>query len=214
MLHKPTRGSSPRGVRKFSAKNFLRPRVDTLESPHSGTTALPSREAAPARVLAFDPGFERLGVAVVTKENGKEKLLYSDCVRTEATLPFSERLHILGTAAEAAIEKWQPSAVALEHIFFEKNAKTAIGVAEVKGVLSYIAATHNLPVFEYTPLAVKVAITGYGKSDKKAVAQMVLRLLRILALPKGKKTLDDELDAIAVGLTCLASVRVVQATRK
>lgn len=168
-----------------------------------------SHSSSPLRVLAFDPGFERLGVAVVTKENGKETLLHSDCIRTEASLPFSERLHILGAAAEAAIKKWQPNAVALEHIFFEKNAKTAIGVAEVKGMLSYIAATNNLPVFEYTPLAVKVAITGYGKSEKKAVAQMVLRLLTIPSLPGGKKALDDELDAIAVGLTCLASVRAV-----
>ena len=94
--------------------------------------------------------------------------------------------------------------VALETIYFEKNAKTAIGVAQVKGMLAYIASTHDLPVFEYTPLEVKVAITGYGKSTKAAVAAMLPRLIQ---LPT-RKRLDDEVDAIAIGLTCLASVRL------
>src|SRR3990167_9410304 len=109
------------------------------------------------RVLAFDPGYERLGVAVLEKENGKEVLLYSACVRTSAALEFPERLKKLGEETEVLIKKWKPDAVALEEIFFEKNAKTA----------------------------------------------MVPKLLR---LPGGKK-LDDELDAIAVGITCLASIR-------
>jgi crossover junction endodeoxyribonuclease RuvC len=155
------------------------------------------------RILAFDPGFERLGIAVLEKENGKEVLLYSDCVRTDASFPFPERLRILGEAAEVAIVKWKPTAVALENIFFEKNAKTAIGVARVAGMLSYIAASQDLPVFEYTPLEVKVATTGYGKSDKRAVATMVARLVHLPV----RKRLDDELDAIAIGLTCLASAK-------
>jgi len=156
------------------------------------------------RILAFDPGFERLGIAVVEKEGGKEILLHSECVRTLATLPFPERLREVGEAMERSIAAWHPSAVALENIFFEKNAKTAMGVAQVKGVLTYIAAVHDLPVFEYTPLEVKVAITGYGKSDKAAVAAMVPRLV---TLPP-RKRLDDEIDAIAIGLTCLASSRL------
>jgi crossover junction endodeoxyribonuclease RuvC len=154
-------------------------------------------------VLAFDPGFERLGVAVVRKETGKEKLVHSDCVRTPASLPFPERLAMLGKEAEALIEKFQPDFVALEEVYFEKNAKTAMQVAEVRGVLTYLAAKNGLPVLQYTPLEVKVAITGYGKSDKRAVSMMVERLI---ALPK-KKRLDDELDAIAIALTSLASSR-------
>jgi crossover junction endodeoxyribonuclease RuvC len=94
--------------------------------------------------------------------------------------------------------------VALEEIYFEKNAKTAMQVAGVAGMLAYIAASHDVPVFQYTPLEVKVATTGYGKSDKRAVAHMVARLV---TLPQ-KKRLDDEVDAIAVGLTCLASSRL------
>lgn len=155
------------------------------------------------RVLAFDPGYERLGVAVLEKQQGKEILLYSNCVRTSAKLPFEERLRQLGTAAEELIEKWNPEAVALEEVFFEKNAKTAMQVAEVRGALMYIAARAKLKSYHYTPGEVKIAVTGYGGSDKKAIAAMVPKILRI---SEGKR-LDDELDAIAVGITCLASAR-------
>jgi crossover junction endodeoxyribonuclease RuvC len=154
------------------------------------------------RVLAFDPGYERLGIAVVEK-NKKEELIYSECFRTSASLSFPERLAALGKKAEALIEQFKPDAVALEEVYFEKNAKTAMQVAEVRGMLTYIAASRGLVLHQYTPLEVKVAVTGYGKSDKKAVAAMVPRLV---SLPQ-KKRLDDELDAIAIGLTCLASAR-------
>lgn len=156
------------------------------------------------RVLAFDPGFERLGAAVVEKQHGKEVLLHSECVRTLATLTFPERLGELGAAVERLIAEFNPQAISLEDIYFAKNAKTAMKVAEVRGMLMYIASTHHLPVFEYTPLQVKVAITGYGGSDKQAVAHMVTRLVTLPA----RKRLDDEIDAIAVGLTCLASHRI------
>lgn len=156
------------------------------------------------RVLAFDPGFERLGAAVLEKEHGKDVLLHSECIRTRASLSFSKRLYELAQAAQELIEKYRPDAVALEEVFFEKNAKTAMQVAEVRGVLSYLASAAGAEVCQYTPLEVKVATTGYGKSDKSAVAAMVGRLV---ALPS-KKRLDDEIDAIAVGLTCLASTRL------
>lgn len=156
------------------------------------------------RVLAFDPGFERLGVAVVEKVGGKEVVLHSECVRTDASLPFNERLGIVGIAAEALIKKFKPDAMALEEIFFGKNAKTGVQIAEVRGALTYIGKAHGLAVHGYTPSEVKIAITGYGKSDKGAVALMVPKLV---SLPV-RKRLDDEMDAIAVGLTCLASVRL------
>ncbi len=155
------------------------------------------------RVLAFDPGYERLGVAVLEKENGKEKLLHSECVRTLKTLSFPERLAEIGKAAEALIKKWKPDAVALEEVFFEKNAKTAMQVAEVRGALTYIAASKSLTVYQYTPGEVKIAVTGYGRATK---ADILLMVPKLLALPP-RKRLDDELDAIAVGITCLASVR-------
>ena len=156
------------------------------------------------RVLAFDPGFERLGAAVVERSAGKETLLHSECIQTSASLPFPERLAILGKAAEVLIETYAPTAVSLEEVYFAKNAKTAMKIAEVRGMLIYLAMSRGLALYQYTPLQVKVAITGYGQSDKTAVALMVGRLL---ALPP-RKRLDDEIDAIAVGLTCLASARL------
>lgn len=160
-------------------------------------------KVVPLRVLAFDPGFERLGVAVIERAGGKDVLLFSDCIRTSAKLAFEDRLLLLGKEVEALTKTWEPQMVAIEDVFFENNAKTAMQVAQVCGVLAYIARSSGLPLFHYSPLQVKVAITGYGKSDKAAVAQMIPRLI---ALPP-RKRLDDEIDAIAIGLTCLASAR-------
>lgn len=162
-----------------------------------------SLKPASYTVLACDPGFERLGVAVVKREGPKEQLIHSDCIRTSASDSFPTRLKTLGAAIEGLIREYAPDAVALEEVFFEKNAKTAMKIAEVRGMLAYIAASKGLTVYQFTPLQVKVAVTGYGKSDKRAVAHMVGRLV---TLPT-RKRLDDELDAIAVGLTCLASTK-------
>lgn len=156
------------------------------------------------RVIAFDPGFERLGVAILERTQGKDVLLHSTCIQTSKTLSFHERLHALGEAVATLMLEWKPNRAALEDVFFANNAKTAMKVAEVRGMLLYLAMQHKLAVYEYTPLQVKIGVTGYGKSDKKAVAFMVPKLL---ALPP-KKRLDDELDAIAVGLTCLANTRI------
>jgi crossover junction endodeoxyribonuclease RuvC len=155
------------------------------------------------RVLAFDPGYERLGVAVIEKQNGKEVLLHSDCIRTSAKDTFATRLAVLGSAVEELIAAHSPTCVALENLYFENNAKTAMNVSSVRGMLLYLAARNNLAAYEYTPLQVKVAVTGNGRSDKAAIALMVPKLVSI---SRGER-LDDELDAIAVGITCLASVR-------
>lgn len=154
------------------------------------------------RVLAADPGYERLGVAVVERVGGeKEKLLFSECIRTPKDTPFAERLSLLGDALEVLYEEYQPTAFATETLFFQKNQKTAMQVAEVRGMLLYIATRHRIPVFEYSPQAIKLAITGNGKADKHAMLTMIPRLI---SLPT-KKMLDDELDAISIALTALAS---------
>lgn len=155
------------------------------------------------RILGIDPGYERMGVAVIEKERGRaERLLWSDCLRTSARLDFLERLHSLGAEIESAITRWKPDAMALETLFFAKNQKTASAVAEVRGMLLYIAGCHGLAVHQFTPLQVKVATTGYGKAGKEQVAAMIRALLR----PKKSPKLDDEYDAIAVALTCAANM--------
>lgn len=162
------------------------------------TRSIPAR---PNRVLAFDPGYERLGVAVVEREGSRETLIYSDCIRTSKTSSFEDRLLELGDAAEALIKEYSPTRVALEEIYFQKNEKTATKIAEVRGLLTYIARKAGLTVHHFTPQEVKIAVTGYGKSDKTAVTAMVTRLVSLPA----RKRLDDEMDAIAIGLTCLAT---------
>jgi crossover junction endodeoxyribonuclease RuvC len=154
-------------------------------------------------VLAFDPGYDRLGAAVMEKVNGKEKLLHSECVTTLRTDDMPDRLKIIGEATEALILRHKPEIVALETLFFNKNIKTGIAVAEVRGIILYLARHHGRRVMEFSPQEIKIAVTGYGKSDKNAVMSMVKRL--IPDVPEG--ALDDEYDAIAVGITALAHTR-------
>lgn len=155
-------------------------------------------------IIAIDPGYERMGVAILEKGTGKEVLLFSDCVKTSATLPHEERLKIIGNSINSLIEKYKPEAMAIETLFFKTNAKTAMKVSEARGVMLYEAARNNLKLGEFTPLQIKVAVTGYGKSEKDQVTMMVRKLIQINKEIKH----DDEYDAIAVGLTFFAYNRV------
>ena len=155
------------------------------------------------KVIAIDPGYERLGVAVLEKGTGKETLIFSDCLKTDPKLAHEERLKIIGTGINSLIKKYEPEALAIETLFFKTNAKTAMKVSEARGVILYEAAKNNLKVSEFTPLQIKVAVTGYGKSDKDQVTMMVQKLIKITAPIK----YDDEYDAIAVGLTFFAYSR-------
>lgn len=155
------------------------------------------------RVIAIDPGYGRCGVAIVEKEHGKERWVYSECIETSAKTPFPERLAHVIAECERLIDAYEPHALALERLFFNSNQKTVMQVAEVRGALLQLANTHGLPSHEYTPAQVKSATTGYGKADKKQVTTM-LRML--LGVTKDIRH-DDEYDAIAVGLTHLAHSR-------
>ncbi len=156
------------------------------------------------RIIAVDPGYERLGVAVLEKENGKEKLLFSECFKTSAKLPHSERLNLIGKELEEVIKKYKPERLAIETLFFAKNQKSAMQVAEARGVIMYEGKRNGLEIYEYSPMAVKIAVTGYGKSDKIQITEMVKRLVKIEKEIKH----DDEYDAIAIGLTFFATSRV------
>ena len=153
------------------------------------------------RILAIDPGYERLGIAVIEKEqNERETLVYSDCFKTSAKLAFTERLKLLGEEIERLIDQHKPSALAIEKLFFNSNQKTAMQVSEVRGALLFIALSRGLAIYEYTPLEIKVAVTGDGKSDKGRVTVMIPKLIRL----EKQIRHDDEYDAIAIGLTCFA----------
>jgi crossover junction endodeoxyribonuclease RuvC len=155
------------------------------------------------RVIAIDPGYGRCGVAVLDKENGKETWVYSDCIETLATSLFEERLGTVASECERLIEKFKPDALAMEKLFFNTNVTTALKVAEVRGAILHAANSAGIPVSEYTPGQIKSATTGSGKADKKQITQMIHMLLKI----EKEIKLDDEYDAIAVGITYLAHVR-------
>lgn len=155
------------------------------------------------RVLAIDPGYGRCGVAVLDKNGGKETWVYSDCIETSSKAPFEERLTHVADECERLITKFKPDALAMEKLFFNSNQKTAMQVAEVRGAILHAAASAGIPIAEYTPGQIKSATTGFGKADKKQITQMLHMLLKI----EKEVTLDDEYDAIAVGITHLAHSR-------
>ncbi len=152
------------------------------------------------KVLSIDPGYDRLGVAVMEYVDGKEHLIFSTCVLTDKKSDLIERLFAVGTAVSKLIIEHMPDTVAIETLFFNKNIKTAIGVAQARGIIIYLAKEANCTVYEFGPQEIKVAVTGYGNSDKAAVFSMVNRLVPNVPA----HALDDEYDAIAVGITCLA----------
>ncbi|MFA6407942.1 MAG: crossover junction endodeoxyribonuclease RuvC [Candidatus Paceibacterota bacterium] len=151
------------------------------------------------RILAIDPGYDRLGIAVVEGNASRPTLLWSDCVLPPQGM-IEERLACVSQAVSSAINEYEPDALGIETLFFSINKKTALGVAEARGAILAAAGIASLPVIECSPQQVKLAVTGYGGADKKAVSQMIPRLV---TLPD-KKRLDDELDAIAIGITALA----------
>jgi len=163
------------------------------------------------RIISIDPGYERLGIAILEKVassatrrgGGKETLIFSECFKTSSKLPHHERLTLIGNRIKEIIKKWKPEQLATEKLFFSGNQKTAMLVAEARGVILYTGSSLGLEVFEYTPNQVKIAITGYGRSEKRQMIEMVKKLIRVTSKTKS----DDEFDAIAIGLTHFAISR-------
>lgn len=143
------------------------------------------------RTIAVDPGYDRVGIAVFDAD----MLVFSECF-VPAKGEFGTRLLAIATHLRALIREHGPESLAIETLFFSTNQKTAIKVAEARGAIILIAAEAGIEVIEYSPQAVKIAVTGSGNARKEAVVRMVERLV---VLPK-KRRLDDEYDAIALGI--------------
>ncbi len=156
-------------------------------------------------ILGIDPGYERLGVAVLEKNKGdqKEKVLFSECFKTSAKLEFSERLNLIGEEIRKKIKEYKPEILSIETLFLNTNHKTVIRVAEARGVVVYEASRAGHEIFEASPPQIKIATTGYGKSDKAQIIKMVKMLVKM----DNSKTSDDELDAIAIALTAFAHLK-------
>jgi len=155
------------------------------------------------RVLGVDPGYDRLGVAILERSDGSETVLHSACATSDPNHSMPERFHTLGATVASLLRDYQPELVAVETLFFNQNQKTAIAVAQIRGIILYLAQEAGCTIKEYGPQTIKVATTGYGKSDKQAVLAMVPRL--VTGAPASAT--DDEFDAIAVAITALAHQR-------
>ena len=145
-------------------------------------------------VLGIDPGVATIGFGVIRAERGKNTLLRYGVITTPPGIPLSSRLLQIDRDMEELIHTFQPDEMAVEELFFSKNITTGIAVAHARGVLLYTAEKCGIPLHEYTPSQVKMAVVGYGKAEKRQVMDMTRRLLHLKAVPRP----DDAADALAL----------------
>ncbi len=148
-------------------------------------------------ILGIDPGYAIVGWGLVEYNNNSFRPIRYGAVTTDAEMDFNLRLKVIYDDVSEIIKTFKPDALAIERLYFTTNQKTAIMVAEARGVTLLAAQQNNLPIFEYTPLQVKTAVTGYGKAQKPQVMEMTRRLLNLQTVPKP----DDTADALAIAIT-------------
>ena len=148
------------------------------------------------RVLGIDPGYAIVGWGVVEYVGNRFAPVGYGAVLTEKDTPFEQRLAEIYDAVTDICRRYQPEALSLEKLYYQHNQTTVIGVAEARGVILLAAAQRGVPVYEYTPMQVKQAVTGYGKAVKKQIQEMTRRMLRLDTVPKP----DDTADALAMAI--------------
>lgn len=147
-------------------------------------------------IIGIDPGYAIVGVGVIEYKGNKFRPIEYNAITTEPSMASSLRLKWIYDEICIYLDKYKPDAVAIEELFFNTNAKTAILVAQARGVLVVAATNRGIPVYEYTPLQIKQAVTGYGRAEKGQIQQMVKMLLNLNVIPKP----DDAADALAVAI--------------
>ena len=148
------------------------------------------------RILGIDPGYGITGYSIIDYIGNKFSLIHSGAIKTPAGMSFPLRLNQIYVDLNQIIEEYKPDAISVEELFFNNNIKTAINVAQARGVVLVVGCQKNIPTFEYTPLQVKQAVVGYGRADKMQVQKMVKTILKVDALPK----LDDITDSMAIAI--------------
>ncbi len=149
------------------------------------------------RILGIDPGLATIGWGVIDVINGKPKAVSFGVILTPKDKTLPERLLIIEEDLKSLIDKFKPDEIALEELFFNDNTKTAINVAEARGVILITCTKNCAKLFEYTPLQIKQALTGYGRAEKRQIQEMTKTFLNLPKIPKP----DDAADALAVALT-------------
>ncbi len=148
------------------------------------------------KILGIDPGMAIVGYGLVDADENNITLVTSGSIQTDKKLSDSKRLLEIYNDLTTIVEKYKPDCASVEELFFFKNQKTVIPVAEARGVIITVLEKFNIPTFSYTPMVVKQVLTGYGRAEKKEVEQMVRIALDSDKLPK----LDDTVDAIAIAI--------------
>jgi crossover junction endodeoxyribonuclease RuvC len=156
-------------------------------------------------ILGIDPGTATIGYGVIEKLKGEIKCIEYGCIETDPKESTSKRLLYLEKELEKIIKKYNPAAAAIEDIFFFKNLKTVIKVSQAKGVILLSLEKQKIPIFEYTPLQIKMATTGFGKADKKQMQKMVQILLNLKDIPKP----DDAADGLAIAMCCANGINKI-----
>ena len=147
-------------------------------------------------ILGIDPGYAIVGYGVIEYNNNHFKVLDFGAVTTKAHTDFTDRLLHIYSVIRNLVEIYNPQAMAIEKLFFNTNQKTAIDVAQARGVIILAARQHGVPIFEYTPLQVKQSVVGYGRAEKKQVQEMTKLILNLDKVPKP----DDTADALAMAI--------------
>lgn len=148
-------------------------------------------------ILGIDPGIGRTGWGIVEVKSGKLNVGKYGCIETSQNLIVEKRLHNIYDDLVSILKTEKPDALAVEELFFNTNTKTAMIVGQARGVILLAAAQHEIPISIYTPLQVKIAVTGYGRAEKRQVGQMIKTLLHLDTIPKP----DDTADALAIAVT-------------
>lgn len=147
-------------------------------------------------ILGIDPGLAISGYGVLNYVGNKFEVIDYGAITTESCEEFPKRLKKIYDGYTELFEKYKPEAVAIEELFYNKNVKTAIAIAEARGVHLLAAENHNIPLYEYTPLQIKQGIVGYGRAEKKQVQEMVRVILKLESVPKP----DDVADGLATAI--------------
>jgi crossover junction endodeoxyribonuclease RuvC len=160
----------------------------------------------PLRILGIDPGYGRLGFGLIEKTGSELRAIDYGCLETLADKTFSERLLEVAGCLKEIIKQAKPDLMAIEELFFFKNLKTAINVAQSRGAVLLLAAEVGLPIMELTPLQIKQSLSGYGRADKQQIQKMVQVILKLKEKPRP----DDAADALAAAIAGAAYYRVAK----
>lgn len=148
------------------------------------------------RILGIDPGYAIVGYGVLEFDNTRFKAVNYGAITTDPETPFDKRLAEIYGDMSSVLDMFKPDCMSIEKLYFNTNITTGIDVAQARGVIMLAAVQHGVPIYEYTPLQVKVAVTGYGRAEKHQMQEMTKNILRLKDIPKP----DDTADALAIAI--------------